>query len=682
MHLMLLAYYAMRSIPKSHTPGGTKYALDKDGYVAIEFHDSDGSLLDDAELALAFSRLSLNSPEPSFIEAIPPQYIKAADQGNLTKDMLLEMEYTDLIRLAAYKPASKKILELIGLRGAPLRWGINDITKESLPKPYTLKPHQAKTITWMRDRENMVGTGTVHGLRGGIVTLKMGMGKTLTAIIHSLVAAKGDFPSLVVASKTVMREWKSQGVEKFFGNNIKVLYLHKDFMGKQLAGVTRQQIKTYDLVITTYDACMAACRKDKYHEQCFEMGDEHTLMKGKIAAIHLRTREQADLPKVTGASVIYGTPWERVICDESQTYANPTTMTYKCIMAIYGKYKWCLTGTPIRNYNTDIWSQLRFCGYTGITQTIEWKRHGHHKFNEHRLKEAIFAMDYNDANIKLPPKTENEVLIQLKGHQKDVYEHILGVTRKMYDKMMSNLCSFACVLAMFTRLRQCAIAPYLLTAESKREKLKGAKAKADQEAVELLKNMTGLGAWCHKKEGEAGIYSGKISEIVDTVARIPKGEKVLIFSMFTSCLDLLADAFKERLPDFEFVQMDGDTKGQERSDILERFRTVPSTRGLMLTYKVGSEGLNLTEATHCICIEPWWTSAVPNQAKARLWRTGQEKPVFIHNILVQNTIEERVVSICKEKEEMAASFLDGTEKPLGKKVGLDKYTLGRILGVR
>ncbi len=56
---------------------------------------------------------------------------------------------------------------------------------------------------------------------------------------------------------------------------------------------------------------------------------------------------------------------ERVICDESQKLANPKTMTYKCIMAVYGKYKWCLTGTPIRNYETDIWAQLRFCGYKG-----------------------------------------------------------------------------------------------------------------------------------------------------------------------------------------------------------------------------------------------------------------------------------------------------------------------------
>jgi SNF2 family DNA or RNA helicase len=672
-----------RKIPKSHTPGGTKYALDEEGYIKVEFRDSDGRLLEMDELTKKFSKLTISRPEPSFIEAIPPQYIKAADQGKLTREMLLEMEYTDLIRLAAYQRASKKIYDLIGIRGVPLRWGVDPITKEALVEPYRLKPHQIKAIPWILGREGLDRVSS-HGLQGGILVLKMGLGKTLISIVSTLVAKKGDFPTLIVASKTVMHEWKTEGVEKFFGNSIKVLYLHKDFMGKEYDRVTRRQIKEYDLVITTYDSCVQACRRGGYHEQCYEMGDEHTLMKGKIAAIHLRTKELSDLPNVVGGGVIYGTPWERVICDESQRYANPKTMTYKCIMAIYGRYKWCLTGTPIRNYDTDIWAQLRFCGYNGVTQALEWKRYGNSKFREHHLKEAIFTMDYKDANVTLPPKTENEILIQLKGKQRQAYEYILGETKGMYDKMMNNLCSFACVLAMFTRLRQCAIAPYLLTAESKREKLKGKQAQADKEAVELLKKMTsgGVGKWCHEKEGEAGIYSEKISQIVDTISRIPKGEKVLVFSMFTSCLDLLADALKERLPDFQFVQVDGDTKGQERSDLLRQFRTDPDTRGLFLTYKVGSEGLNLTEATHCICIEPWWTSAVPNQAKARLWRTGQTKPVFIHNILVQDSIEEQVVAICKEKEEMAASYLDGTEKPLGKKVGLDKYTLGRILGIR
>ncbi len=108
-----------------------------------------------------------------------------------------------------------------------------------------------------------------------------------------------------------------------------------------------------------------------------------------------------------------------------------------------------------------------------------------------------------------------------------------------------------------------------------------------------------------------------------------------------------------------------------------------TTQGLFLTYKVGSEGLNLTEATHCICIEPWWTNAVHNQAKARLWRTGQTKQVYVHNVIIKGSIEEKIVEICKGKDNMAASYLEGKERiksPM-RAPKLDKFTLGKMLGI-
>jgi SNF2 family DNA or RNA helicase len=132
-------------------------------------------------------------------------------------------------------------------------------------------------------------------------------------------------------------------------------------------------------------------------------------------------------------------------------------------------------------------------------------------------------------------------------------------------------------------------------------------------------------------------------------------------------------------PSFKFVQIDGDTKN--RSALIDQFKTDPYTQGLFMTYKVGSEGLNLTEATHCICIEPWWTNAVHSQAKARLWRTGQTKPVYIHNVITKGSIEENIVKICNKKDDMASSYLKGTERTL-KGPGLDKFTLGKLLGIR
>lgn len=87
---------------------------------------------------------------------------------------------------------------------------------------------------------------------------------------------------------------------------------------------------------------------------------------GRVAAVHNRTRAQSDNVSAKGLDVIFGTPWERVFADESTRFCNPKTVTFQCMMAVYGRFKYCLSGSPIVNASTDVWAQLRFCGYTGV----------------------------------------------------------------------------------------------------------------------------------------------------------------------------------------------------------------------------------------------------------------------------------------------------------------------------
>jgi SNF2 family DNA or RNA helicase len=254
----------------------------------------------------------------------------------------------------------------------------------------------------------------------------------------------------------------------------------------------------------------------------------------------------------------------------------------------------------------------------------------------------------------------------------------------MYYQMMNKLVDFACVLAMFTRLRQATIAPYLMVPESKRNFNKTKKEDKTVKYLDEITNKSDLALTCYDKRGCAGYNSSKLSKIIELFTKIPNREKVLVFSMFTSCLDLLREAVEvnPNLSDFTILQLDGDVTGEERDLIIKRFRSDDSIRALFITYKTGSQGLNLVEAKHCICIEPWWTPIVPNQAKARIWRTGQTNNVHIYTVIIKDTIEERIQEICKEKNEMASNYLDGTTKKLSKNVGLDMFTLGRILDLR
>jgi SNF2 family DNA or RNA helicase len=671
-----------------------KYKLDKDGYVVVRFVDKYGKTLpylstknDKKEEIYHNYKSVLWNIESGITDS---NLIELVDSQLLTKKNILNFNLTDILRGSYYNEYLKKCnLVFLEFRPLPIKTHILNNIDEKIK--INLYPHQDKAIAFMRSRES-IDPRLIYGIRGGIIKMEMGLGKTLCSITYSLISSRekckekhgeNGFPTLIIASKTVMMEWKSEGFEKFFGNNVKVLYLHKDYINSDINTITRQQVVKYDFVITTYDVCSTVCHKYNYYEECVEMGDEHSLMNGKIVSIHCRTREQSDKPNVVGPSIIYTTPWERCFCDESQKFCNPDTKMYKYMMSVYGKYKWCITGTPVKNYQTDIWAQLRFCGYNGITRKIDWKRRGHHVMKSHNLITCIINMNYEDANIKIPEKINYKIFVSLKNEERECYDIVSKVAKDVYSKMVAGKCKYSSVLEVVVRLRQCSIAPYLITSNSKRQKCKLDEINTDKESINMLKSIYEgpLSDWIHDKTGSAGIYSKKMTQIVSTVDSIPSENKVLIFSMFTSVLDLLSDALTKILPTFKFVQIDGDTKGKDRLEYLKSFRKNKNTRGLLMTYNVGAEGLNLIEANHVICIEPWWTNSVHNQAISRCHRIGQTKIVEVHNIYVKDSIEERIIEICKKKDTMVDSILEGTDEKILQDSCLNKTTIGKILGL-
>jgi len=585
------------------------------------------------------------------------------------RETVLASDFTQSVRWASKSKDLEKYLKItLNLRPLPLN------------NKYILFPHQVEALSFMRKRERT----PVRGIRGGIVQLKMGMGKTLCALAHTLTSPREPckekygshgFPTLIVASKTVMMEWKKEGISKFFGNRVKVLYLHRDYLGKKYVTLSRRQVVTYDLVITTYDVVGSVGSTRNFIEDVLERGEPNTRWKGKVISIRHKTRGQADKPAVKGPGVIFGTPWERVFADESQTFANPKTKIYKAMMAIYGKYKWGLTGTPVRNYQTDIWAQLRFCGYTGVDKERDWTQVGQFKMTAQHLNRVIFRMDYSDAGIKLPPRKEHSAAVVLSGMEKKIYDYTLGVSVQMFKGMLARKFQYSHILAIFMRMRQCCIAPYLITDESKRKTSKDVK-ETKNHLREAYKGK--FAQWVTDRDGTAGIKSQKMTKTLDILRGIPKGEKVIVFSTFTSALDLLKYACEKLYPEFKALQVDGATSRENRETLLTQFKTDPETQGLFLSYKVGSEGLNLTQATHVVCMEPWWNKAVRQQAVSRAWRFGQTQTVHVYDVLVRNSIEDRILEVCDAKQKMANKYLGGSK---GGPTRLNKHTMGEILGV-
>lgn len=551
----------------------------------------------------------------------------------------------------------------------------NNRPTPKLKKGVTLYPYQTEVIKWMEAREK-AKPALNRGITGGLVCLKMGLGKTLTALQHSLQAQKinnEEYPTLVIASKTVMYEWKKQGIEKFY-DNINALFLHKDFMGKNIKTITSKELLKYNIVVTTYDQCVSACKEHKAEKLICEYGTEG-IHKDKVVAIH-KPKNPTYKPKTVGTINIYKFPWARVICDESQRFANPATFTFKAIMAIYAEHTWCLTGTPIRNYDADIWSQLRFCGYDTIAAARLWKRE---YFKGQNLKQYVYETDYEKENIKMPARHEYAHYVDMDPDQKLTYEALLVETQNLYEQMLMKFINYASVLAMFTRLRQVCIAPYLIVSKKKNKN-----NAAIQKGIDKALVKSKVDKWITDDTGSAGIDSPKIKKIVDIISKVPAGEKIILFSMFTSCLEIVEQAMKIDLPDTCYAFLDGSTTGQERIDILTCFKENPKVTVMLVHYKVGGEGLNLIESNHVICIEPWWSPAVHNQAIARCWRRGQQKPVHVHWIITWRTIEQPILKMCGNKNQLSDFYMHDEEynpQPVGLTKGAMQLLLGEALTI-
>lgn len=517
---------------------------------------------------------------------------------------------------------------------------------------YPLKNHkyfnyQIEVAKWMNIQEKK----NPNGFKGGIISLSMGLGKTLITLGYSLAHYKNR-PTLIVVPKTILIEWKVNGVEKFFSDdkNVKVLYFHKD-INKNIESLTLEDILKYQIVITTYSLCACTCLQGEYYLPDFER---------KSRLINLKK----------GRSLLYYIVWNRIVFDESHKCSNSSAKTFKYMMALSAKRKWCLTGTPIINYNTDIWSQFMLCGYQDILTQSEWKKNGLIIFSK-QLKTSVYKLDYEDVKVELPPLHEKIINITLEGEHRALYDELLNRTRITYNKLLRLNKSYNHIFSWLIRLRQSAIAPYIISCEAKRQSSSiyidtfglnkiehGIQSPKIVESLKLINNIV------VKEKKLSTLYEltyNKVIRIYNTSfvnnISLPliHSKKVVVFSNFITALDLLASAL-DMIP-LKFIQLDGTT--QDREEVLNVFKYSTDVNCLLTSYKVGSVGLNLTEATHCILLEPWWNNATLNQAKSRLWRIGQTKPVTIYNLIAKDTIEEHIIKICEKKDKMIESYFEG-----------------------
>jgi len=315
--------------------------------------------------------------------------------------------------------------------------------------------------------------------------------------------------------------------------------------------------------------------------------------------------------------------WDTVIIDEGQAIRNPDTELARAAYGLDARFRVSLTGTPIENRLVDLWSQLHFLnpGLLGGLSDFEERYVRPVERGEAeplaRLRERIrpFFLRRLKSEVapELPPRTEITLHAELSEGERKVYEAVRLAARRDVLSALGKKGNVLAALEALLRLRQAACHPALVP-------------------------------------GQEATTSAKTELLVETLeTAAAEGHKALVFSQWTSMLDLLEPHM--RAHGFSYVRLDGSTR--DRGAVVDRFQNEDAVSVFLISLKAGGVGLNLTAADHVFLFDPWWNPAVEQQAFDRAHRIGQDKPVFVHRLVASNTVEERILELQKEKRSLA-----------------------------
>ena len=525
----------------------------------------------------------------------------------------------------------------------------------------TLMPHQIKALDFI-DRIEKRAPGERSGIRGGFLSMEMGMGKTLT-MLQQIQRTKvpGQAPTLVLCPKTAMYTWKNE-IQKFFPGDLHACVFRKEEIKVDL--MSRAALSNYDIVITNYDYIRSLATKMELKKKV-----QITKPRGEgEAVVGANAAPGCLLNDDRGEGILFSIRWHRIVADESHAFSNMSTALAQSMLCLAADLKWCVTGTPIRNWATDLYSQFKFLGL----KDSSFSKGG---FDQLGFKNFMHSATYDSEKIKLPDVSHQKIPVTLDTRNTEIYKMYLEQACEAYDDFVCGTTTFDCVLVAFLRLRQACVAPFIVTPDlTKKDKDFIEKYQESQRGLQLTTK--GLSIWINQEDGTAGKLAPKVQKTIEIIKGTPPGEKVIVFSMFKRALKLAAAGCE-----FSHVHLNGDITGEARAHALDNFKT-GDAKVMFANYKVGAESLNLTEANHIILMEPWWCPAVIEQAKARIQRLGQTKSTYIYELCIANleqktNIEENILKLCESKKESAKNFF--TTGAITGREGLDARAIGRIL---
>ncbi len=322
------------------------------------------------------------------------------------------------------------------------------------------------------------------------------------------------------------------------------------------------------------------------------------------------------------------TAFKFAVIDEAQYIKNPETKNARAVKKLTASHRFALTGTPVENSLAELWSIFDFLmpgylfNYGRFRDTIESEIVRGSESAKARLARLIkpFILRRLKAGVlkELPPKMESSVLCPLEDSQRDLYTANLGLVKESVSALGDKVNKVA-VLSMLTKLRQICCEPRLVYPE-----YDGNSAKLNA-CIELVRSAT------------------------------ESGHKVLIFSQFTSMLEILRARLSEE--GITHYLLKGDTPKAERIKLVARFNS-DKTEVFLISLKAGGTGLNLTGADVVIHYDPWWNESVMNQATDRAYRIGQDKSVQVYKLIMQDSIEQQIIELQEKKNTLSGIVMN------------------------
>jgi hypothetical protein len=327
--------------------------------------------------------------------------------------------------------------------------------------------------------------------------------------------------------------------------------------------------------------------------------------------------------------------WATLVLDEAQFIKNSRTKTAQVVREVQAGWRLTLTGTPVENQLSDLWSLFRATspGLFGswerfrerFADPIEKQNLPERKYALSRVVRPFILRRTKDEVLKeLPARTEIVLNAELSPNERKLYEdaRLFAIAQLAGIDTGKNEARFQ-VLALLTRLRQLACHPKLVDEDWKES-------------------------------------SAKLDLLMETVDEILEGKhRALVFSQFTSHLALIRQALDEKK--VNYLYLDGQTPAKQRRERVEAFQSGQGDL-FLISLKAGGTGLNLTGADYVIHMDPWWNPAVEDQATDRAHRIGQTKAVIVYRLVAKDTIEEKILSMHERKRNLVSSIMDGSDQ--------------------